>query len=90
MENAKWRNHNPTDFGTSFQMKKYLRKKMGGAAGHSKNDVMHVNIQPEDDTDYTQQWTRRMRRAQVSHVGCHVLQLVSMRNACVCFFDGRK
>ena len=48
-----------------LQMKKYLRKKMTGSG--KSNDVIEVNIQQEDETDYDKQWTRRMRRAQVMH-----------------------
>ena len=48
------------------QMKRYLRKKITGSGKSGKNDVIEVNIQQEDDTDYEKQWTRRMHRAQVT------------------------
>ena len=48
------------------QMKRYLRKKITGSGKNGKNDVIEVNIQQEDDTDYEKQWTRRMHRAQVT------------------------
>ena len=47
-------------------MKRYLRKKITGSGKSGKNDVIEVNIQQEDDTDYEKQWTRRMHRAQVT------------------------
>ena len=44
----------------------HQRRKIGGSGKGGKNDVIEVNIQPEDDTDYEKQWTRRMHRAQVT------------------------
>ena len=49
-----------------LQMKRYLKKKITGNGKSGKNDVIEVNIQPEDETDYEKQWTRRMHRAQVT------------------------
>ncbi len=54
------------DLALNFQMKKYLRKKMNASGAGGKDEVVTVNIQPEDDTDYEAQWSRRMRAARVS------------------------